>query len=337
MARNGASESVQIDTTDCHAEPRPLDVLVLHGGALGDCVLTLHLIEAMRDAWSPSRITLVARSGIAQWAAVHGLVHQAPTPDEFGVPFLYRDLQDWPADVRLRFQRFDRIINLLGGSDVAMAERLCSVCHADVVNVNPKPFEAAGRDAIHITQQWADQLAKVFQSSVAPTSPALIARSAQRVQRYSSRKELELVVGGQARRIVIVHPGSGGLDKCCPPEVLKQWMTTLCGRGWRGVWMIGPDEVERFGDRYVDRWRATAPVIFEPNLLAAADLVCSADHYIGHDAGMTHVAALAGVPTTVWFGPTDPAVWRPLGPDCTVVQHSHECPDIDATSNAPPR
>ena len=308
-------------------------MLVLHGGALGDCVLTLHLIAAMRDAWRPARVTFVARSAIAQWAARHGLVHEAPTAEEFGVHYLYRDLPDWPADVRLRFQRFDRIINLLGGTDVAPAERLGSVCRADIVNVNPKPAETTGRDAIHITQQWADQLEKVIRPAIEPTAPVVTARSASRVLRYDHRTDLESIVGAQADRIVIVHPGSGGLDKCCPPETLEQWMTSLCGRGWHGVWMIGPDEVERFGDRIADRWRATAPVIFEPDVRAAADLVCSADHFIGHDAGMTHVAALAGVPTTVWFGPTDPVVWRPLGPNCTVIRRSHQCPDIDRSPN----
>ena len=33
-------------------------ILVLHAGALGDCVLTLHLIGAMRGAWSDPHVTV---------------------------------------------------------------------------------------------------------------------------------------------------------------------------------------------------------------------------------------------------------------------------------------
>ncbi len=42
--------------------------------------------------------------------------------------------------------------------------------------------------------------------------------------------------------------------------------------------------------------------------------------YVGNDSGITHLAAGLGVPTVAVFGPTDPAVWRPLGPRVRVVR-----------------
>jgi hypothetical protein len=86
------------------------------------------------------------------------------------------------------------------------------------------------------------------------------------------------------------------------------------------AWIIGPDEVERSGSEFIRRLSNTAPVLYEEDVPAVAQLVCGASSYIGYDAGMTHVAALAGVPTVAIFGPTDPRVWRPLGPCCTVVR-----------------
>ena len=41
--------------------------------------------------------------------------------------------------------------------------------------------------------------------------------------------------------------------------------------------------------------------------------------YIGNDSGMTHLAARA-CPTIALFGPTDPAVWAPLGQNVRVVR-----------------
>jgi ADP-heptose:LPS heptosyltransferase len=38
-----------------------------------------------------------------------------------------------------------------------------------------------------------------------------------------------------------------------------------------------------------------------------------ADAYLGNDSGVTHLAAGMGVRTIALFGPTDPAVYRPLG------------------------
>ena len=57
----------------------------------------------------------------------------------------------------------------------------------------------------------------------------------------------------------------------------------------------------------------------------AAQWLLGADHYIGNDAGMTHVAALAGVPTLALFGPTDPAVWGPRGPGVRILTAEKPC------------
>ena len=46
---------------------------------------------------------------------------------------------------------------------------------------------------------------------------------------------------------MVLHPGRGGLAKCCPLEALEQLIGELVNRGWAGAWMIGPDEMERFG------------------------------------------------------------------------------------------
>ena len=37
----------------------------------------------------------------------------------------------------------------------------------------------------------------------------------------------------------------------------------------------------------------------------------AAGGYIGHDTGISHLAAVLGVPSLLLFGPTDPAVWAP--------------------------
>jgi ADP-heptose:LPS heptosyltransferase len=42
---------------------------------------------------------------------------------------------------------------------------------------------------------------------------------------------------------------------------------------------------------------------------------------ICNDSGPAHLGAIIGVPTLVLFGPTDPAVWKPLGPNVQVLRH----------------
>jgi ADP-heptose:LPS heptosyltransferase len=41
--------------------------------------------------------------------------------------------------------------------------------------------------------------------------------------------------------------------------------------------------------------------------------------YLGNDSGITHLAALLGVPTLALFGASDPAVWHPVGKAVKVI------------------
>ncbi len=61
-------------------------------------------------------------------------------------------------------------------------------------------------------------------------------------------------------------------------------------------------------------------------LLACAPLVAVAQQlracrcYLGNDTGITHLAAMLGMPTIAIFGPSDPVIWRPLGPQVEIIQ-----------------
>ncbi len=51
---------------------------------------------------------------------------------------------------------------------------------------------------------------------------------------------------------------------------------------------------------------------------AAQSWLARASLYIGNDSGITHLAAAVGTPVLAMFGPTDPAVWAPRGPNVRV-------------------
>lgn len=49
------------------------------------------------------------------------------------------------------------------------------------------------------------------------------------------------------------------------------------------------------------------------------------DVMVGNDSGPSHLASALGVTGVVIFGPTDLAVWGPLGDMTTALQHKQIC------------
>jgi heptosyltransferase-3 len=46
--------------------------------------------------------------------------------------------------------------------------------------------------------------------------------------------------------------------------------------------------------------------------------------YVGNDSGVSHLAGAYGAPTIALFGPTDPALWSPVGPRVSVLRSPTE-------------
>jgi len=304
------------------------NILILHAGALGDCILTLALADGFKAVRPGVEVSMAARSGIIHWAKDHKLLQSAYSLERLGLHALYQADGTLRPETAESLQRFDRIVSFLGDGRQAVSRNLVAALGSRVISIDPRPTEATLRTGRHIIEQWADELRgrgwKIMVDAAAgfPIVPA---------ERDACRRQLADIIGGTgSQALILCHPGSGGLAKCVSIDVLQALVEEL-GRvkSNKVAWIIGPDEIERFGDEWRSRLERTAPVVCEESIAAAADLVCGADAYIGHDAGMTHLAALAGVCTIAIYGPTNPSVWGPLGPRCSVIPFPPPEPPID--------
>jgi ADP-heptose:LPS heptosyltransferase len=133
-------------------------------------------------------------------------------------------------------------------------------------------------------------------------------------QRRVTRWLRERAVDG--RRLVAVHPGSGGAAKRWPPHHFAALMDRIAGTGATPLLIEGPQDAEVALETRAARTlphddpRCTARELPITDLAA---LLARCVAYVGNDSGVTHLAALAGCPTVAIFGPTNPALWRPLG------------------------
>lgn len=107
----------------------------------------------------------------------------------------------------------------------------------------------------------------------------------------------------QPRPAVVIHPFSGSPTKNWP---LRQYQELARKLPIAVQWTAGPEEDLPGAHR-------------SDNLYDLAVWIAGARAYIGNDSGITHLAAAVGTPVVVLFGPTDPAVWAPRGPNVRVV------------------
>jgi len=138
-----------------------------------------------------------------------------------------------------------------------------------------------------------------------------------------------LLPGNLSRVRTVFHPGSGGAQKNFPPEF---WLNLV--RAFREkipvvkelpVILLGPAEEKLLplfsGEKEVK-------IFLYPDMGRLSLLLQEALLFVGHDSGITHLAAMLGAPTIALFRHSSVAQWRPLGPRVKVIEASASGPDL---------
>lgn len=129
-----------------------------------------------------------------------------------------------------------------------------------------------------------------------------------------------------------VNPGALMLQKRWPAERFVGLAVALRERGLAVLLTGGPDEIELAEDIAARAGLpAAANLAGRLSLLQTAALIEQAALYVGADTGVSHLAAAAGTPAVVIFGPTNPLRYGPRGPQVAIVApaESYEIADVD--------
>jgi len=300
-----------------------MQLLVLHQGAIGDFLLTLPVIQAVREYFSAASVSVIASAPSAALSAGRSVVDRWICPETIGLYRLF--CRDLPVDEALKtsLNRSDRVLSFLSGPDHLVHERLIELAsnNCEVVSIDPRPTVETRHTRLHISQQWVNDIRQAGWT-IADARPTTL-----RWDRPVPAR-LDRTISSRVARILI-HPGSGGVMKCWPMERFVELASTLSDKlsgtqsstlldtspGVDITWMLGPAEAKQ-ARMLQDR---DEPILFEADLARAAEQMATFDLYVGNDSGITHLAAAIGLPTVAIFGTTDPYLWQPLGDHVTVV------------------
>ena len=131
---------------------------------------------------------------------------------------------------------------------------------------------------------------------------------------------IELAQPSAQSNTIGLHPGSGSELKNWPEEKWEQFISILVEDGETLLLVGGEAETEK-----VKRLAALFPdvnlrvVLNEPLTAVARELaVCRL--FVGHDSGITHLAAALGLPSIVLWAQSNERVWCPLGEGVHVLK-----------------
>jgi heptosyltransferase-3 len=118
---------------------------------------------------------------------------------------------------------------------------------------------------------------------------------------------------------IVLHPGSGSETKNWPIENWISLGDVLMAKDRDLLIVAGEADTERTA-KLKSPWREKA-VRFAENLpLPQLAALLEEKIFIGHDSGISHIAAAVKARCFLLFGATDPAIWAPAGDNVTVLR-----------------
>lgn len=302
--------------------------LILHGGALGDLVLTIQLALRLPGV-DEHGLHVFSRVNPGDLSLCRPRITRQSS-EGLGLHWLFSDADDPPPAPLAEQVRGRRVLSALGGPQTLVHQRLLELRPAALYGLDARPAPGVER---HITGQWQSQLER--QGLLIPKCihqhPAQRSLGVPDALRACGRALLATSAAtraGGARPpdpaartpVILIHPGSGGRRKCWPLDrFIALGRALRKQRSAEAVFLLGPVELETWPADEVALLAAEFSVIRSPTPDELVAVLCAADVFVGNDAGPTHLAALLGTATVAVFGATSAAVWRPLGKAVTVA------------------
>jgi ADP-heptose:LPS heptosyltransferase len=143
-----------------------------------------------------------------------------------------------------------------------------------------------------------------------------------------SVRERGIPISQQRSNRIVIHPGSGGEQKCWPRERVLQLIDRLKSDARPVRVILGEAELERWPSDAVAQFESIVELARPRSLTDLLTELSAAAVVLANDSGPAHLAGIVGTPTLALFGPGNPAIWRPLGPRVSVIHQ--DLPALEA-------
>ena len=282
-------------------------ILVIRGGAIGDFILTLPAIQLLRENFPAAQIEILGYQHIVSLAEGRHYAVATRSIEYGAMAGFFIPHSELAPDLVEYFASFQQIVSYLFDPDGHFEANLRRAGAKNILRAFAK---------IDDSEHAARQLARPLQSlALFIEEHAATIHLTAEDHAFATRFLAEC----DERPLIALHPSSGSPRKNWPLEKWSALGRALLDRAPQILLIGGEADEERVAALCAD-WK-TAPILIACHLelphLAA--LLARCRLFIGHDSGISHLAAAVGAPCLLLFGPTDPAVWAPANSQVRVL------------------
>jgi heptosyltransferase-3 len=293
--------------------PPSAQILVIRGGAIGDFIVTLPVLAALRQQFPAARIEIVAYERVADLALRSGLADGWRPIESRGLAGFFARNGVLEPEWQDYFAGFPIIVSHLFDPDEIFQTNVRKSCQGQFLQSIHRPDE---KSAVHVTEQLLKPL--------------------ERLAIFDADPEPKLTLGTSDQkhsRLIAIHPGSGSESKNWP---IARWQELLAklvaGRDGHFLVIGGEADHARLGPIAAIIPEDRRTVLVNRPLVEVAAALSQAGFFIGHDSGITHLAAAVGLPGAALWGATHDQVWRPRNALFRVLRHPEGLAHLPASA-----
>lgn len=282
-----------------------MKILIIRAGALGDTLMLMPAICGLRKS---AEIMIAGRCPGIDYLRPY--VDQCIDMETSGWHRLF--MKDPDSLAPLSSLSPDHVVAFLNDPDGRLIGNLKAWFPESAVSIFPVfPLE---EDKTHI----ALYMAGAIQESGLPIDALRVFEDSFKIPLMSD----EIHPGEKG--YVVLHPGSGSKKKNYPPlfwlELIKELKRTRLHNAGRIILLLGPAEegLLTFFRNNLNERDVELKVLPEREELMS--ILGGASLYLGHDSGITHLAAMLGRPVIALFKESSIERWRPLGPNVRIMK-----------------
>ncbi|MBC8001277.1 MAG: glycosyltransferase family 9 protein [Opitutaceae bacterium] len=301
-------------------------ILVIRGGAIGDFILTLPVFAALREQFPVAHLEVLAYPNVTTLATAGGLADAARSIEARALAGFFARDGDLDEELSEYFASFAIIVSYLYDPDDIFKTNVGRCSRAQFIQGPHRPDE---KRKLHATEVLLQPLERLAIFAPDPVPRLRISVGQQSIEAQTSQNDpgaMGLPDRRDARftgETIALHPGSGSEQKNWPETKWSELLQWLMENSNQQLVLVGG---EAEGDR-LQRLSSKLPAdrveLYQSRpLIEVAGRLSDCNLFIGHDSGISHLAAAVGLRSCVLWGETAEAIWRPRGDHVTILRES---------------